>query len=317
MDMIYIANKQNLPPFQADNDVCPVCHSDRYLNQSMKLFVSPCYHKMCESCIERLFSMGPAPCPICSQILRKTNFYQQVFEDLTVEKEIRIRARISKIFNRTQNEFKTLREYNDYLEMVEDITFRLLNNENVQETEEEIARYSQQHKDQISANLERQKREKRIEQLRKEQTEKEKDKNLEEYLEMIESEEKAKEDAKTDLITKLATSDKDAKEIIKENLITLKRSSMRQKSKNSQPGGYYSRPQYLDGLEESEDEEDVPINPFEDSYADIGNFTLKPSYVENNQIVKKALNPSGGFVQSMHYRYMLEAAFNGVDIPQL
>ncbi|OMJ24602.1 hypothetical protein AYI70_g1479 [Smittium culicis] len=39
MDTLWSAQRQNIPPFQADNDVCPICHSDRYLNQSMKLFV--------------------------------------------------------------------------------------------------------------------------------------------------------------------------------------------------------------------------------------------------------------------------------------
>ncbi|OMJ10901.1 hypothetical protein AYI69_g10056 [Smittium culicis] len=39
MDTLWSAQRQNIPPFQADNDVCPICHSDRYLNQSMKLFL--------------------------------------------------------------------------------------------------------------------------------------------------------------------------------------------------------------------------------------------------------------------------------------
>jgi hypothetical protein len=51
----------------------------------------------CESCIDRLFSAGPAPCPICQQVLRKNQFMSQIFEDLEVEKEVRIRKRVAKV----------------------------------------------------------------------------------------------------------------------------------------------------------------------------------------------------------------------------
>src|SRR5882762_2403055 len=96
------------------DDQCPVCKSDRYLNPKLRLLVSSCYHKMfvsrrllcrlvlkhgccrCESCIDRLFTLGPAPCPICGKILRKLAFIPQTFEDLTVEKEVAVRRRIAK-----------------------------------------------------------------------------------------------------------------------------------------------------------------------------------------------------------------------------
>ena len=50
----------------------------------------------CESCIDRLFTLGPAPCPICTKVLRKLAFTPQTFEDLVVEKEVAVRRRISK-----------------------------------------------------------------------------------------------------------------------------------------------------------------------------------------------------------------------------
>ena len=76
----------------------------------------------CESCIDRLFTLGPAPCPICSKVLRKLAFTPQTFEDLTVEKEVAIRRRIAKEFNKRRDDFPDLRSYNDYLEEVEDIS---------------------------------------------------------------------------------------------------------------------------------------------------------------------------------------------------
>ena len=77
---------------------------------------------MCESCIDRLFSLGPAACPECGQVVRKQQFSAQIFEDLQVEEEVNIRKRVSRLFNRRPEEFPTLRAYNDYLEEFEEIS---------------------------------------------------------------------------------------------------------------------------------------------------------------------------------------------------
>lgn len=31
---------------QTEQDVCPVCQTDRQFNKNLRLLVSPCYHKM-------------------------------------------------------------------------------------------------------------------------------------------------------------------------------------------------------------------------------------------------------------------------------
>lgn len=71
-------------------------------------------------------------------MLRKLAFTPQTFEDLGVEKEVAIRRRIAKEyacafvlfglslmssnrFNKRREDFPDLRQYNDYLEEVEDI----------------------------------------------------------------------------------------------------------------------------------------------------------------------------------------------------
>jgi len=102
----------------------------------------------CESCIDRLFTLGPAPCPLCNKVLRKLAFTPQTFEDLGVEKEVAVRRRMAKElrdlfrkcaktvvmilvfflsrFNKRKEDFVDLRSYNDYLEEVEDISILLL-----------------------------------------------------------------------------------------------------------------------------------------------------------------------------------------------
>jgi len=113
---ILFRNSPERALLQAKDDQCPVCKTERYFNQKMRLLVSTCYHKMyvglrfsgvlrpsdmkivhrCDSCIERLYSLGPAPCPICGKTLRKMGFMTQTFEDLGVEKEVVIRRRMAK-----------------------------------------------------------------------------------------------------------------------------------------------------------------------------------------------------------------------------
>jgi len=54
-------------------------------------------------------------------------------------KEIMIRRRISNIFNKREDDFPSLKEYNDYLEEVEDMIFNLVTGVDVPAIEEKIA----------------------------------------------------------------------------------------------------------------------------------------------------------------------------------
>ncbi|KAF2453821.1 CDK-activating kinase assembly factor MAT1-domain-containing protein, partial [Lineolata rhizophorae] len=136
-------------------EICPVCKSSRYLNPNMRFLVNPeCYHKMCESCVDRIFSGGPANCPIagCRRTLRKNRFRNQTFGDIQIEREVDIRRRINDIFNRREDEFDTLLDYNNYLNEVEDLTFNLINNIDVEATERRIAGYKAENKAAIARN---------------------------------------------------------------------------------------------------------------------------------------------------------------------
>lgn len=64
-------------------------------------------------------------------------------------KEMTLRRRIASIFNKTQEHFTTLKDYNDYLEEVEDMTFNLIEGIDVEEIEAKIARYQQENAEQI------------------------------------------------------------------------------------------------------------------------------------------------------------------------
>lgn len=136
-------------------DICPVCKSSRYLNPNMKFLVNPeCYHKMCESCVDRIFSHGPAACPIagCKRTLRKAKFRKQTFDDLKVEREVDIRRRVQRILNKKQSDFETLRDYNDYLETVEETTWNLILEIDVEATEKRLQMWDDAQKAQRNPN---------------------------------------------------------------------------------------------------------------------------------------------------------------------
>lgn len=139
-------------PTARELEACPVCKSDQYLDPNLRFLVSPCYHRVCETCVDRLFAHGAAPCPVCSGQLRRGHFVLPTFEDMQVERECRIRKRIASTFNKREEDFATLRDYNDYLEEVEEIIFNLMNEVDVQRTEARLEAYRQQNAEQIARN---------------------------------------------------------------------------------------------------------------------------------------------------------------------
>lgn len=61
---------------------------------------------------------GSGSCPECQVPLRRSNFRVQLFEDPVIEKEVDIRKRILRDYNKKEEDFATLNDYNDYLEQV-------------------------------------------------------------------------------------------------------------------------------------------------------------------------------------------------------
>ncbi|PKY00301.1 CDK-activating kinase assembly factor MAT1 [Aspergillus campestris IBT 28561] len=138
-----------------DDEVCPVCKSSRYLNPDMEFLINPeCYHKMCESCVDRIFSSGPANCPVagCHKTLRKNRFRKQTFEDINVEREVDIRRRVMQILNRREEEFDSKRAYDDFLEQREEIIANLVYGTDVAKTEANLQQYASSNVRSIRAN---------------------------------------------------------------------------------------------------------------------------------------------------------------------
>lgn len=206
------------PSLLADmNDVCPICKGDRYLNPNMAILVGPCFHIMCNKCVDRLFSLDPAPCPTCGQTLRKVDFYQQTFEDLEVEKEVRIRKKLARSYNLLEDDFKTLKEYDEYLEELEDVTFNLVNDIDVEETNARIELHKKKFAENIKRNIERKAIEDRFFAQKEENERRRKIDKKDLYLQELDSEKKRKLEQKEELIEKIAHSSEGISDIVKKH----------------------------------------------------------------------------------------------------
>ncbi|KAM0264497.1 hypothetical protein ACHAQJ_000688 [Trichoderma viride] len=145
-----------LPP--ADNDeACPVCKTTRYFNKDMEFKINTeCYHRMCKTCVERIFKDGPNQCPYagCHKTLRLRGFKTAFFGDLGVEREVDIRRRVAAVFNKAEDDFESLDAYNNYLYMVECLTDDLVNgtDEARKKAEVQLSEWEAQHKAEIERN---------------------------------------------------------------------------------------------------------------------------------------------------------------------
>lgn len=73
-----------------------------------------------------------------------------------MNKETQIRRRIRNTYNKREEDFPSLRDYNDYLEEVEDIVFNLIEGVDVQRTEAKVALYQEENAEAIVAARARQ-----------------------------------------------------------------------------------------------------------------------------------------------------------------
>ncbi|XP_064921902.1 CDK-activating kinase assembly factor MAT1 isoform X5 [Columba livia] len=135
-----------------DDQGCPRCKTTKYRNPSLKLMVNVCGHTLCESCVDLLFVRGAGNCHECDTPLRKSNFRVQLFEDPAVDKEVEIRKKVLKIYNKREDDFPSLTEYNDFLEEIEEIVFNLTNNVDLENTKRKMELYQKDNKEVIQKN---------------------------------------------------------------------------------------------------------------------------------------------------------------------
>ncbi|KAH7713000.1 CBN-MNAT-1 protein [Aphelenchoides avenae] len=133
---------------------CPKCRTTEYQNPKLVMMINECGHPLCSICVENIFARNTNRCPAdgCGKTLYRKNFWEQLFDDPFIEKENHIRRRLDKVFNLKEEDFTTLREFNDYLENVENIVFDLVQEQNVDEREAEIKEFKEKNAELIERN---------------------------------------------------------------------------------------------------------------------------------------------------------------------
>lgn len=105
----------------------------------------------CNSCIDRELSRKREfPCPICKNPVKRVTLTQRTLDDVQCEKDTSWRRRVLKVFNKTEKDFPSLLEYNNYLEEVEDMIYSIVNEEpEAEEHKAKIKEYEHAHKAEI------------------------------------------------------------------------------------------------------------------------------------------------------------------------
>lgn len=306
--------------YDDNKDMCPICKTDRYLSPDVKFLVNPeCYHKICESCVDRIFSLGPAQCPYkrCDKILRKNKFKTQVFDDVGVEKEVDIRKRVFNVFNKTLEDFDdNLEEFNKYLEEMEDIVYNLDHGIDLEMTEEKLRTYEELNRQLIINNIERSKQElQNFEQrLQFEKEMKLKKRLLEKQI--AEEDRSNKEWAKKEIINRLATT-ADADEVIEgvKNTVKLKKSSARRKleeiNRVLKSNSYLASTALSTGRKKNI----VPLTPFFGDRDISKRYTLNKSLYSDpflKDLESKRDFIASGFKTDLVYERVLTEAFMGL-----
>jgi CDK-activating kinase assembly factor MAT1 len=280
---------------------------------------------MCESCVERIFSHGPAPCPVagCRKVLKKNGFKLPTFDDLKMEREIDIRKTCAKVFNRRQDEFDTLRDYNDYLDDVEVITFNLVNNIDVEESRAKLEAYEKSNQDAIKENRELERMGAREEQARQAADKSRAQQMRLAAMEEDEEERREKVAARQDVINQLATGDGNAIKLAMDGERALLQKAHNRKTlptstalgETSNGSSIFS----IKGLKKRvKAEPEKPYDPF-GGMADVKEFVTLPT--EPNiwdkylgKVRKEDVYTAGGYDVREFYARTLSEAFSGLGV---
>ncbi|CAF0750264.1 unnamed protein product [Brachionus calyciflorus] len=130
-----------------ETETCPNCKTSKYNKPNMKLMINICAHVLCETCVEQLFFRGSGLCPKCNRTLKKNEFRDKIFEDTYIEKEVAIRRKYYKDLIRNENDFPSLKEFNDYLETVETLLFNLANEIDEEQSLKKIEEFKKEAKE--------------------------------------------------------------------------------------------------------------------------------------------------------------------------
>ena len=277
---------------------------------------------MCSTCVDRIFTSGPASCPVpyCGKTLRKKGFHRAFFGDLKVEREVDIRKRVGAVFNQRQDDFETLLDWNNYLEEVEGLVFDLVEGtkDDKIRAEERLKKYKEAHVDDIEENRRAGLEEADLERRREKA---ERDAARQRRLAAIREEDMAKldvEKSKRDVLERLANSNEDAKKITEHaQKIVLKKSSARKNLAAAESNETRDPGLTIRGLKRKvAPVAEKPYDPFGGLDLNPSRYVLQDDY--DSEWLSSAKNDTrhmaGGFSLQEYYARTMFEAFSGLGV---
>lgn len=262
--------------------------------------------------------------PYCGKTLRKKGFHKAFFADLKVEREVDIRKRVGSVFNRRQDDFETLLDWNNYLEEVEGLVFELVegNAEVRRQAEEKLRKYREGNERDIEANRRAGMEEVEAEKMRERM---ERAALRERRLKAVREEEDGKAELdreRREVLERLANSNEDPEKIkMQAQKVILKKSSARRALQ--EPASVSSLGDGLGGglsfrglKQKKAVEKEKPYDPFGGIDYTPSRFVLQKDY--NHEPLYHAKNDlkhtSGGYSLKEYYSRTLFEAFSGLGV---
>lgn len=230
-----------------------------------------------------------------------------------------MRKRVGQVFNRREEEFESLKDWNDYLESVEDLVFNLTEGtpQEKKEAEEALKNYREEHKRMIEAN-EKAEREEEERGRRQQAQQEERARRRREQARQREIDEKEEiRRAKTRALDQLASGEGNAEEITRraEQLIQQKTEKMKREHLDEERA---ERGITIRGALKKRKPKDVdmPYDAFGGLDLTPTRYVLQKSY--KNEWLKSAAQDSGhmvgGYSIQAYYARAMADAFAGLAV---
>lgn len=142
-----------------DEDLCIICKKQKELVQEKLLTSKKCGHKFHRDCFDRAIAMNrltALECAACKEkglglLISRVDLTEKSLDELECETDVEVRKRVMETYIFTQDDFETLREFQDYEQNVEDIIFTLVHgsNEEKEKAEKNMKEYSDENAQRI------------------------------------------------------------------------------------------------------------------------------------------------------------------------
>lgn len=136
---------------------CCICHTGEDALDNLtgaQLLINQCGHKFCKQCSNRKFSQkSNFLCPLCSASVKKSSLSDKTLDEIEVADDLKVRKRINEIYNKSEHDFETSREYHDYQELKEDIIYELVHGVDKVAVEARVKAYKKENAESIRTRL--------------------------------------------------------------------------------------------------------------------------------------------------------------------